>query len=617
MVENFPARIGRPTLLSTGLILITIAFQKGASDPLNPIKLWLFGLLIIFLLADLLASKSTKALVIIERVAKQFTLLLAGFCIAYLLAFLHTPLKSVGFLGDSGRNLGLVNYLFLAFLTFYTALKFKVTDLKAIYVGVFILSAGCAVYGIFQHYHTDFLNWNNLNNPIILMTGNPDFAASLLGIFSCLIFAAIFTNIGKLIKFCLAFLLGIDLLVIFWTQARQGLLVAAIGIGFILLILCWEKSKVLAFALFVVEIPLGLLYILGTLQIGPFTNWAYKASVNDRGYNWQAAIEMFKSHPFFGVGVDRYGAFFYQYRAPKYPLIYGYTQTVTNAHNVFLEIFATAGIFTGIFYLSIIFFIAYRAYRAIRNSQSGERLLISGIVAGWIGYVAQSIISVDVLALSIWGWVFGGAIVAVSYRHLHIASPSDKKHSKLPKVVKGGPGYLWRRNLAVASGLIAWLFIVVPMYRNETETARFAQIQAPSDLSGRELYRTIALKTFHQSMLSPSYKVNIAILLAKNGYIPESIAAFKEIIKIDPRNTDAYSLISIIYEDTKNFESAIPYRKQLAVLDPYGAENLVKLENDYLLTGDKHSAATARDFILKIATGTDVSTRASLLMDKL
>jgi tetratricopeptide (TPR) repeat protein len=308
-----------------------------------------------------------------------------------------------------------------------------------------------------------------------------------------------------------------------------------------------------------------------------------------------------------------------QYRAPKYPLIYGYTQTVTNAHNVFLEILATAGIFACLAYIALIGFIAYRAYRALRNSTGKDQMMIAGLVAGWIVFVAQSVISVDSLVISIWGWVLGGSIVALSLKVSNAAPETSggrvPKSGKVRKTKATGDGssYRW---IVFAGGLVALSLIVVPMYRNETATARFAQIQSPTDPAGKDIYRAIAKKTFSQPLLNPNAKANIALIMAKNGYGPEAIAFFKETIKADPRNTNSYSLLSVVYEHLKSPREAIPYRKQLALLDPYGAENLVSLENDYLLIGDKASAIATRDSILAMAPGTDVAKRAAGLITK-
>lgn len=604
--------------LPIALVFIDMAVQKGASDPLNPIKLWFLGLVAMWTLANLTTSRHIWTRLRRESTLKQLSFLLACFVFVYFLAFLLTSVKSVGLLGDTGRNIGFLNYLFLALVALYTALQINLANVKVLFWTVFVLSLSLSLYGFFQHFKIDFMKWQNLYNSIILTTGNPDFAASLLALFSVVVFAGLFIDFSKFIKAILVTLLFLNILIIYWTQARQGLVEVAAGIGFLLFIFTWGKSKKVSIALLGAELLAGALFILGTLQIGPLTSWAYKASINDRGYDWRAAIGMFKAHPFFGVGVDRYAAYFLQYRAPKYPLIYGYTQTVTNAHNVFLQIFATAGIFVGLAYIALILFIAYRAYRAIRNSSGREQMMVAGIVAGWIVFVAQSFISVDSLAISIWGWVLAGAIVALSLKQEQaIASTGAGRVPKSGQSKKRLTGEVSPyRSVVFALSLVALCLIVVPMYRNETATARFAQIQPPADPAGKDVYRAIAKKTFNQPLLNPNAKVNIALTMAKNGYVPEAISFFKENIKADPRNTNSYILLSQVYENLKSPQEAIPYRKQLALLDPYGAENLVSLEKDYLLTGDKSSAIAIRDSILAMAPGTDVAKRAAALITK-
>jgi O-antigen ligase len=603
--------------LPIALVFIDIAVQKGASDPLNPIKFWFLGLLAMWALANLTTSVHIWIRIRSESTLKILSYLLALFMFGFFLAFVLTPVKSVGLLGDSGRNIGFLNYLFLAIVALLTALRIKLSNVKILYWIIYALSLSLSLYGFFQHFKIDFFKWGNLYNPIILTTGNPDFAASLLGLFTVVVFAGLFIDFSKAIKVLSSVLILFNILIIFWTQARQGLVATAAGIGFLLLVFGWQKSKKLTLVLFGAELLAGVFFILGTLQIGPLTSWVYKASINDRGYNWRAAIGMFKAHPFFGVGVDRYAAYFLQYRAPKYPLIYGYTQTVTNAHNVFLEILATAGIFAGIAYIALILFIAYRAYLAIRNSSGREQMMIAGIVAGWIVFVAQSVISVDSLVISIWGWVLGGAIVGLSLKDLQ---PTNSVIvGRRPKSVISRKGKSRRtaspyRGIVFALSLVALCLIVVPMYRNETATARFSQIQSPTDPAGKDVYRTIAKKTFYQPLLNPNYKANIALTMAKNGYGPEAITYFKETIKDDPRNTNSYSLLALVYENLKNPKAAIPYRKQLALLDPYGAENLLSLQKDYLLVGDKSSAVSIRDSILAMAPGTDVAKRAAGLI---
>jgi len=604
-------------VLPLGLAIIDLAFLKGASDPLNPVKLWVLGLVGVWAFADLVTARHMLGVFKTQRIFRVFAFTLGIFSTSFFIAFLFTPVKSVGLFGDTGRNVGLLNYLFLALVSVYSAYKVSQENVKNIYWTVFALNLLLTFYGFLQHFKIDFLQWNTQYNPVILMTGNPDFASSLLGLFAVICVAGLFLDFSTLTRVLIGLLTIVTGVVMYWTQARQGLVATILGLGLIALVLIWQKSKKAAISLFVLELVAGVFSILGMLQIGPLTKYFFKASITDRGYNWRAAIGMFKSHPWFGVGVDRYAAYFLQYRSPKYPLLYGYTQTVTNAHNIFLEILATAGVFVGLAYLAFVVFVGFRAFVALKNSSGEAHVMIAGIIAGWIVFLAQSIISVDSLVIAIWGWVLGGAIVGLSVPKAEASPPISG--GRTPKAGTGARKHSRSdrspyRSIVFSMGFVGLCLLVIPMYRNETSTLKFSAIQAPTDPAGKDVYRAIAKKTFNQPLLNPNYKANIAVSMAKNNYGPEAITYFKETIKTDPRNTNSYSLLALVYENLKNPLEAIPVRKQLAKLDPYGAENLLSLANDYLSTGDVKLAVETKNAIISMAPGTEVAKRAEKLL---
>jgi len=616
MAPRFLRSLKIPFALPLGLVAIDLAVQTGARDPLNPVKFWILGVLAVWVFADLITGGEARLLVKQELVTKSFMWILSIFAILFFVAFVLTSVHSIGLLGDTGRNIGFLNYLFLCLVALYASIKISQLNVMGIlWTAIFLLFI-FSLYGCFQHFKFDFFPWNNQYNSVILTTGNPDFAASLLALLVTLSFAGLFTTISKTQKLFLIAVLALALLDIYWTQARQGLVASAVGAGFFLVVVLWQKNKKVALSLLGVELIIGILTILGTLQIGILTKFLFKASINDRGYDWRAAVAMFKGHPLFGVGVDRYAAYFLQYRDPKYPLIYGYTQTVTNAHNVFLEIFATAGVFAGLAYLAMITFVAYRGFVVLRSTTGTQQLINAGVLSGWIVFVAQSVISVDSLVISIWGWVLGGSIVGLSLVDNGTASPHlEKQTSKKIMAMKNAREQVSPyRSVLFALTFVGICLIIVPMYRNETGTFRFSITESPADPSGKDIYRAIAKETFNQPLLNPNYKVDIATTLAKNNYSSEAINYYKKTIASDQRNSNAYILLSLIYERLMSPQEAIPYRKQLALLDPYGAENLVSLENDYLLMGDKASAIATRNSILAMAPGTDVAKRAAALI---
>ena len=601
------------------LIYIDLALCTSTLDPLNPVKLWGLSVVASFALADIVSAKRNRSLIRTETVYRIYALILFIFVAILFACLFFTSVKSIALFGDTGRNLGFLNYLFLALVALYTSLRVSLENIKTIYWTAFFLASTLSIYGFFQHFKIDFIKWNNPFNPIILATGNPDFSASLLGLFTVICVAGLFIDFSKMVKLGLAVLISFTVLIIYWTKARQGLVAMAAGVGFVALVLVWQRSRKGALALLCIEIVGAIFSILGTLQIGPLTKYFYKASINDRGYDWSAAISMFKHHPFFGVGLDRYTAYFLQERSPKYPLIYGYTQSVNNSHNVFLQFLATAGIFAGLTYLGLIIFVGYRAFVALRRRSAREQLLLSGIIAGWIVFVAQSVISVDSLSISIWGWVLGGAIVGLSWMNFDVTQGFEKNRTSQSEIAskkfqaqKISP---YRSLLFGGVVIITATSVIIPMYRNETAMLRFMSFGSPTTPLGRQVFAATAEKTFHQPLLNPNYKEEIASKMAENNFGPEAISYFKQTIKTDPRNTNSYSLISLVYENLRNPIEAIIYREALRKLDPYGAENLIKLENDDLLVDDKASALSTERAILGMAPGTDVADRAAKLLN--
>jgi putative inorganic carbon (HCO3(-)) transporter len=609
----------RPYAILISLLVTEFAFEKNVSDPINPLKLSVLGVLAAWSIANLTSGRQFFNLLRRDKQITIYFMLLTGLMCAMLINFLVMPVKSIGLFGDSGRNLGLLYYFFLALIALYVLSKVNLQHIQDFYWLIFGLTLVLSIYGFLQHYKVDFVKWVTSYNPICLFTGNPDFAASLLGFFGILCFAGIFLDFSKAVKILIGILVIFDVIVIHFTQAFQGVAVLVIGMGIVLLAVVFQRSKKIAFVVLLLELLIGFVSLLGMMNIGPMGKYLYKASVVDRGYDWRAAVAMFKSHPWLGVGIDHYNAYFLQYRSPKYPLIYGYFQSGNNAHNVFLQFFATAGIFAGLVYLSLIIFISYRGYVAVKTRSGKEQLMLAGILAGWLGFVAQQLVSVDFAAISIWGWVFGAVLVKMSVDSPMV--PSVDQALKTPKQGRSkgrsaSPNNSVVRPIIFGISIIALAFLLVPLHRNNSQPFEFHQTPVPNIQGGREAYLALANRVFDLPLLNPNDKVQVATDLARQGFGPEAVKFLKRSIAVDSRNTNAYAILADVYEHLKDFPNAISTRKQLFSLDPYGAENLVSLENDYILSGERNSAITIRNLIIAMAPETDVAKRAIALITK-
>jgi len=104
--------------------------------------------------------------------------------------------------------------------------------------------------------------------------------------------------------------------------------------------------------------------------------------------------------------------------------------TVSNAaHNVFIDIGATAGILALIAYLAVIFLGLRAAYRISKKSNGFDPFFVSIFVA-WVGYLIQSVISINNIALGIWGWVLPGILISMEkWQPVNSSSRAEKKKS--------------------------------------------------------------------------------------------------------------------------------------------------------------------------------------------
>ena len=391
--------------------IITLYFNSKIQDPFNSPKLWLLLILTSILIRPVLSSvKIIKSSVITFR----FTITVGIFLVALLLSALFTENYYLALIGETQRKLGFLTYFCLAILMLYSMLRSNFQNIKFTLIVMSVLGLFFAIYGQFQHAGQDFVRWNNPYNSIIGSLGNPNYAAALMAIMGVASFGASFSRSFNKTFRMFGLLNSIFILfTIYLSNARQGLISYSVGICIILNYYLYSKRKIygaISLGLFLV---LGAFAILGMLQIGPLTNLLYKSSVTIRGYYWAAGIEMFKANPFFGIGVDSYGDYFKQYRDVNYPLKYGFDITTTNAHNVFIQFFATGGFLVGISYFILIMLVLRAGLRAIKFSPINERPFCIALFACWVSFQSQSVISIDNIGLTIWGWILGGILVGL------------------------------------------------------------------------------------------------------------------------------------------------------------------------------------------------------------
>jgi O-antigen ligase len=413
-------------------ILATLAITPWATvDPINVPKLAVIALGGFITLGALLIN--AKALFARKHRKVQILIGLFVLDLNVVLLFAGTnPYQE--FFGTYGRSTGFVAYVALASL-----LLGAVVVASANYVSTFsrflLIAGGLSIgYGLLQAIGADPIKWVNQYSPVIGFLGNPNFQSSFVGFSGVLAFGFICAQgiknswrIGYVAYLLLA------IFVIIKTDSQQGLLVLAGGIAIVGMI--WvsrSRFKIATIPALVVS-GIGAVFVaLGSLNSGPLASLLYKASVTYRGDYWRAGWKMTLEHPLLGVGLDSYGDWYRRARTLEATLRRGPEVTSNAAHNVLLDFSSNGGFPLVLIYLALMVLVVISAVKLLKRS-NGFDPAVAGLIAVWIAYQAQSIISLNQLGLAVWGWIISGLIIGYEIN----TRPEEVKQEVKTPVSKG------------------------------------------------------------------------------------------------------------------------------------------------------------------------------------
>jgi O-antigen ligase len=595
------------------LFAITIYFNSKAQDPFNAPKFWVLLVGAAWLLGYLISYLKNSRDEFSPLIKKTLLLVLAFLAFSTISLFASEN-NQIALFGDNMRKNGFLTYL--ALVVFFLSTIAFVTKNNLIQLYKFMLLTAYAVggYGLLQITGNDFIPWSASGMAIFSTLGNSNFAGSAMAILAIIALggAYIYRKVTWiLISSVAAF--TILLITIFPTNARQGLLLLFFGIGALAIVLIYNYNRILGRIAVVISAFGFVTAILGMLQIGPLERLLYKDSVSVRGYYWRAGISMLQDNLWFGVGLDNYGTFFKQYREVGYPLKYGYSLTSTNAHNVFIQHFATGGLFVGISYLLLTVFIFWRGLKSMRVFNGDERFIRSVFFVAWLAFQGQSLISIDNIGISIWGWVLGGVVVALS------REPDDGKLSATEnqKVVRRDKQEF---NLLqpVVSVLFGSLALVLVLFLQRGESAIFQQRAAynPAVPAQKEIFFQLATKTINTPLIDLQNKVMTATYLHGMGYKSEAVALLEDLHAEDPNSLDTLTFLASYYEMTGEINKALVMREKIAVLDPWNANNYLQMAFNYKFINDEANKKLYFDKAFSFAPNDENVVKAKLELEQ-
>ena len=539
--------------LALGLFLITILVLAGpATDPVNAPKHLLLGIIsfgllpYLFLQRNLLLSKDRLK---VTLVSLSFLLFLLSSTI-----FSSSPLTQ-NLYGTYGRNTGLITFIGFT-LVFLTISNFS--SIKSLNFIIFSFGAAGAfniTYSLIYKFIGDPFPWNNIYNAFLGTFGNPNFSGAFCGIILSIYLSYLLSIKSNIrFQFVLFLLVAGSAFAVFTSKTTQGILVSGISVFIVLFIYISKvfRNKLLTTSFVLSASVISIFTILGMLQFGPFSQYVYKETVSLRGSYWTAALNAGNENVLTGIGLDTLGDWYRRARSIKAATWLPGPDVITNsAHNYYLDIYASGGIFLLLAYFgfTVIGIISsIKIYRKIKAFDPIASLL----VATFFSFQAQAIISIPQIGIAVWGWAIIGMLVC----YARILEEADSK--TISKLKKTNPQDLPIGVLIFVAGSIGVL-VAVPPFSADTKWMSATKSQKLENVEA-------ALKTNYFNPPNGSKYINAISLMENNKFYVES---HKYALKAIEFNPDFYEAWRALYFATNSTAS----ERQLALsnmrrLDP-------------------------------------------------
>jgi O-antigen ligase len=542
------------TNLALGACAVTLFLLTGSvTDPVNATKLLILGGLAISSLALVIQG------LISGQVRRSWLDLLALMFIAWgLIAVMKsTSPFSQNIYGVYGRNTGWLTYFFFA-LIFIAATKVRgARNFKFMVIAFSIAAVSNVLYNSWVIVFGDFIGWQNNYGAILGTFGNPNFASSFLGL-AFGVNLAFAVKVGKKYKPVCLLLIPIIAWQLMNSGSIQGNVVAVLGtwlVGY-----AWVRDRFSKIRVTSAYLSSGLvaavLGVIGVFGSGPFKNLLAQPTIALREQYWLAAVNMGKSNPVFGVGMDSYGDWYRRSRDAQALVLPG-SETVTNAaHSVYLDLLAYGGIPLLVLYLSILIATLVSVFRVVRTSKSFDPVFVALAII-WICYQVQAAISINQIGLAIWGWLTSGLLIAYA-KNLQDIEENNERGTGQASNRRKESEILSSRMVSVV-GLIIGLLLAVPPIN--------------ADMKWSELQRTrdanLLSSAFEGTYMVPmnSFRLAQAVELLENSKLPELAVKYaRKGIEFNPNSFTAWQMLYLSTNSTP--EEKGKAKQEMVRLDP-------------------------------------------------
>jgi hypothetical protein len=321
---------------------------------------------------------------------------------------------------------------------------------------------------------------------------------------------------------------------------------------------------------------------------------------------------MFKDHPIFGVGIDRFGEHYRQY-AVQNQVVQG--QITDNAHSIYMQLLATGGLTLFIPYMLLVLFITFVGLKSLIKLQGESKFMVGAVFGIWLGTIAVNVVTVDNLGVGVWFWITGGVLVAISSISVQGEVGDQDRKEKITKAKSTKTiisESLFPTTYVVSFILvIAILSITVPALG---KSSMLYNLKNNASSYTIENYVPALVSEARSASNDPQYLIQLANLALIQNAANEAFVMIDQINKVDSRSYYGKYFAAIALESLNKRSEAIKYRERLKELDPWNNASLIELIKDYLSVGNDASALEIAALIKRNYPGSQSDIDASALL---
>jgi tetratricopeptide (TPR) repeat protein len=222
-----------------------------------------------------------------------------------------------------------------------------------------------------------------------------------------------------------------------------------------------------------------------------------------------------------------------------------------------------------------------------------------GMLATFITYLAQSIISIDNIGTTVWGWTLAGAILGLSSQTIGL-------NSKLKEKVETNRVSLQLKLIKpfmIFITLVPTSITSIYLYNSESSMYSLRSIADPNIPGNVDSVVSYAEKILNNPIADPLLKVKSALYLGEMGRLEKGYTEMRNLYENNTINFEVLWSLAAFQKQIGDIKSTIDTRIQISRVDPFNTNNYLLLIELYLSQGNSSKAMELKDKIILLNPG--------------